>query len=273
MKKIVFISLIIISALNLSAQEKIDASKARKEIRGGNKSFRDQLYGAAEGKYMEATKADPANTIAAYNLANTYYKQQRWDDALKEYQRYLTLEKQNPKLMSQAWSNIGSVYLKKKADERSKNNMQAQAGQMPTGQAQQQGNAPDNLQMSMEAYKNSLRIDPTDNDTRYNLAVVQKMIQDQKQDGGGGQNDKDKNKDKDKDKDKDKQDQNNKDQQKQDPPKQDKQNQNQMSQSNAEQILQALEQEEKQTQERVKEGQARQRQRQNANNKRQDKDW
>lgn len=267
MKKIILISLVAILTVNLSAQ---DEKGARKSLRAGNKAFSEQLYGTAEGKYAEAAAADPASKVASYNLATTYYKQQRWDDALKEYQRYLSLEKEDPKKMSSAWSSVGNVYLRKKGDEASQRRAQ-QTTQMQNGQAQQQtgGQQADNLKMSIEAYKNSLRLNPQDNDTRYNLAVAQKMLKDQQQD---------QNQDKDKDKKDDKKDQDKKDDQqnqdkKQDPKQNQNQNQNQMSQDNMQQILEALEQEEKQTQERVQKMKEQQRQRQNADNKRQNKDW
>ena len=278
MRILFIISLIALSGLSLSAQ---DGKKARRDIREGNRAYREQLYGTAEGKYGEAAAADPTSSIASYNLANTYYKQQKWDEALKEYQRYLTLENQDQKRMSEAWSNIGNTYLKKKANEKAANLAAQQAGQaagqMPGAQGQQGGQQQgqqqqaDNLKMSMDAYKNSLRLNPADDDTRYNLAVVQKMIQDQKKDGGGGQDNK-QDQDKKQDDKQDQQQQNQNQDQKQN--KQDQQqNQNQMSQDNAQQILQALEQEEKQTQERVKETKAMERKKQNQDNRRNDKDW
>lgn len=272
MRKILLLSFISIFTLTLSAQ---DGKKARKDIRSGNKAFREQLYGTAESKYADAATSDPASAIASYNLATTYYKQQRWDDALKEYQRYLSLENQNQTRMSNAWSNIGNVYLRKKGDEpsqnRAKQTAQMQSGQVPQQGGEGQGKEADNLKLSIEAYKNSLRLNPKDDDTRYNLAVAQKMLKDKEGEGGGQDNKKDQNQDK---KDDQKQDQNQQNQDKKQDQKQDQQqNQNQMSQDNIQQILQALEQEEKQTQERVQKMKEQQRQRQNADNKRQNKDW
>ena len=269
MKNILLISFITISVLNLSAQ---DGKQARKDLRSGNKAFREQLYGTAEANYIKAATADPTSTIASYNLATTYYKEQHWDDALKEYERYLSLEKDDHMRMSNVWSSIGNVYLRKKGDEPAQKRAK-QAEQMQSGQAPEQGGdekKPDNLKLSIEAYKNALRLNPKDDDTRYNLAVAQKMLKDKQGEGGGG--DQDNKQDQNKDKDDNKQDQN-KDPNKDDKNKDKQQDQDQMSQGNMEQILQALEQEEKQTQERVQKGKEQQRQRQNANNKRQNKDW
>lgn len=264
MKKIIFITLFVFVTISLSAQKGV-----RKAVRTGNKAYNEQRYGAAETEYSNALKENASSKEASFNLANTYYKQQRWDDALKEYQHYLTLENEDETKMSSAWSNMGNTFLKKKGNEKGQQMQMAQGGQPQQGGGQQA----DNLKQSMEAYKNALRLNPKDEETRYNLAVVQKMIKDKE----------DQNKDQNKD---NKQDQN-KDQKqdpKQDPkqgpkqdPKQDKQDQkqdqNQMSQQNMQQILQALEQDEKETQERVKQAKAQERKQKNENNRKQNKDW
>lgn len=258
MKRIVFIVLLTAFAVNLSAQKTV-----RQSIRKGNKAFKEQRYSAAETDYAKAMEENAASKEASFNLANTYYKQNRHDEAINEYKYYLTLENESPKNMSAAWSNIGNTFLKKKASEKSQ--MQAQQG----GQPQKQ--QADNLQMSMEAYKNALRLNPTDDATRENLAIVQKMIKDQEGDGGG---DDDKNQDKDEKEDKkeeNKEDKQDKDEDKQD--KQDQQKEDQMSQENIQQILEAIEQDERETQNRVNQLKADERKKQNARNRQQDKDW
>ncbi|MBK5721597.1 tetratricopeptide repeat protein [Dysgonomonas sp. Marseille-P4677] len=261
MKKILFIILLISITISISAQKQV-----RKAVRTGNRAYNEQRYGAAEAEYNKALKENAGSKEASFNLANTYYKQQKWDEALKEYQHYLTLENEDETKMSAAWSNMGNTFLKKKANEK------AQQPMMQGGQPQQGGQQADNLKMSMDAYKNALRLNPKDEETRYNLAVVQKMIKDKED------QDKDQNKDQNKDQKQDQKDQNkdqNKDQDKD--PKQDKQDQkqdqNQMSQDNIQQILQAIEQDEKDTQERVKQAKAQERKQKNENNKRQNKDW
>lgn len=255
MKKILFIILLISMASSLFAQKQV-----RKAVRTGNKAYDEQRYGAAEAEYDKALKENASSKEASFNLANTYYKQQRWDDALKEFQHYLTLESEDEPKMSAAWSNMGNTFLKKKANEKAETQSAIAQGQQP----QKGGQQTDNLKMSMDAYKNALRLNPNDEETRYNLAVVQKMIKDKEgQDKDQKQDQKDQNQDQNKEQNKD---------QKQD--KQDqKQDQNQMSQDNIQQILQAIEQDEKDTQERVKQAKAQERKQKNDNNKRQDKDW
>ncbi len=53
---------------------------------------------------------------------------------------------------------------------------------------------------AVEAFKNALRNNPTDDETRYNLALAKECAEQQKQDGGGEDNKEDENKDEEKDK-------------------------------------------------------------------------
>lgn len=257
MKRIVFIVLLAVFATSLSAQKAV-----RKSIRKGNKAFKEQRYSAAETDYSKAMEGDASSKEASFNLANTYYKQHRYDEAIEEYKHYLTLESEAPEKMSAAWSNMGNTFLKKKAGEKSQMMAQAQAGN-----AQQQQQQVDNLKMSMEAYKNALRLNPQDDETRENLAIVQKMIKDQE--GGEGEDNKDdQNEDKKEDKE-DKKEEPKKDEQKD----QQQQNENQMSEQNMQQILEAIEQDERETQERVNQLKAEERKKKNERNRQQDKDW
>lgn len=245
MKQGLFIILFLLITFASQAQR-----QERQAIKEGNKAYREQLYGEAETKYNEAISVNPSSKEALFNLANTYYKQNKWDEAIEGYKHFLTVEGEASDRISSAWSNMGNALLKKK-----------------------------DLQNSMEAYKNSLRWNPKDEQTRYNLAVVQKMIQDQDKDKDKNkdQDDKDEQEKKDKDKkDQNKQDQQqdkNKDEQNKKDKKPEKEDNQQMSQESAKQILQAIEQDEKETQERVKQMKAQEKKKQNEQNRRQNKDW
>lgn len=236
MKQYIFLILFLLTTLYGFSQRVV-----RDSIRSGNKAYKEQLYNTSESKYKSAITANPVEKRAVYNLANTYFKQNKWDEAIKTYEQYITLENENIKEKGAAFHNIGNAQLKKK-----------------------------DLQKSMEAYKNALRLNPSDEGARYNLAVVQKILSDQKKD-----DDKDKDKDKDKKDDKKDQDQNkDQNQDKKDDKKDNQQQpQNQMSSDNIEQILKAMEQDEKATQQRVKEAKANQQRIQNADNKKHNKDW
>ena len=106
------------------------------------------------------------------------------------------------------------------------------------------------FQEAIEAYKESLRNNPGDNETRYNLELCKRQLKKQNQNGGSKQKD-DKKQDKNKDKDKKNQ-QQKQDKDKQNQQQQQQQQQQQMSKENAEQLLNAAMQEEKATQKRMK---------------------
>ena len=107
------------------------------------------------------------------------------------------------------------------------------------------------LPQCIEAYKEALRNNPHDDETRYNLALAQKQLKDQQQQQQQNQQNQDKEQQKqeqkqeDKQQDKDRQEQNQQQNQQQ-------QNQNQMSKENAEQLLNAVMQDEKDVQDKVK---------------------
>ena len=95
----------------------------------------------------------------------------------------------------------------------------------------------------IEAYKQALRNDPSDDETRYNLALAQKLLKDQQNQQQNQQNQQQK-----QDQKEDKKDQNQKQQQEQEQ----LQNKNEMSKENAEQLLKAVMQDEKEVQDKVK---------------------
>ena len=223
----------LLTTFSLSAQKAV-----RKNIRKGNKSYNEQKYEQAVNHYEEALKINPNALEPNFNLGNTYYRQNEWDKSIEQQNHYLLLEKENPQKLASGWHNIGNALLHKK-----------------------------DLEKSMEAYKTALRINPQDDETRYNLAVVQKMIKDNEQEEDQ-EDQQDKNKDE------------KEDDQKQPPEEQDKPKKpeeqsepEQMSRDNARQILQAIEQDEKETQERLNEMKAEERKQQAQENRRQNKDW
>ena len=103
------------------------------------------------------------------------------------------------------------------------------------------------LKKTIEAYKESLRNNPKDDETRYNLALAQKLLKDQQQQQQNQNQDQQK-----QDQQQDKKDQNKDQQDQQQQQQQPQQNKNEMSKENAEQLLNAVMQDEKNVQEKVK---------------------
>ena len=225
--------------------------QVRKEIRKGNKEYKQEKYPDAEVNYRRALEENARSIEAAYNLGNSLYKQEKRQEALEQYQAMINNETDKEKL-ADAWHNIGNVFLSMKDSQ----NPEEQKVALPR---------------SIEAYKNALRNNPKDEETRYNLALAQKLLQDQQnedQDQDQNQDNQDQqqqDKEKEKEQEQKQQDQQDKQDQQQE---QQQQNSNEMSKESAEQILDAMMQEEKNTQEKVKEQQMRQQQ----SNKK-DKNW
>ena len=196
--------------------------QVRKELRKGNNEYKQEKYTEAEITYRKALELNARSTDVAYNLGNSLYKQEKLPEALEQYEAAVSDEK-NKEKAAMSWHNAGNVFMKNK-----------------------------DYQKSIEAYKQALRKCPQDNETRYNLALAQKLLQDQQQQD----KDKDKNKDQQqeqkKDQQQDKNQEQNKEQQQNEDQQQQEQNPNQMQQQNANQILDAMMQNERETQEKVK---------------------
>ena len=196
------------------------AQSDRQYIRQGNKLFRMGDYPNAEVSYRKAVEKNPKNPQAAFNLGNALMAQKKDSAAVEQFQNASKLET-NPLRKAQSFHNMGVI---------------CQSHKM-YGEA-------------IEAYKNALRLNPKDDETRYNLVLCkhQKQKQDQNkqnQQGSDDQKQDDKNKDQ-------KQPEQNKDKQ---DDKQQEQPKPQMSKENAEQLLNAAIQNEKQTQDKLKQAQ------------------
>lgn len=218
-KYILFV-VFLLSAVAVSAQK-----EERDYIRKGNRLFNDSVFVDAEVNYRKALEVNPKSSVSMYNLGNTLSQQQKFQDAMEQYVAAANIEKDKMKL-AHIYHNMGVLF---------------QAGK--------------DYAKAVDAYKMSLRNNPTDDETRYNLALAQKMLkdqqqnQDQNQDQNKDQQKQDQKQDQNKDKQNDQKQDEKKDQQQ--PPKSEKQN-NQMSKENAEQLLNSVMQDEKDVQDKVK---------------------
>ena len=181
----------------------INNKEERQLIKDGNKLYDEGNYREAEIMYNKATQVNPNSSAATYNLALSLTKQLKSADndstknnltarALKLYETVPSLTKDST-LIAMAHHHRGNLYYENEA-----------------------------YSEAIEAYKQSLRHNPSDNDTRYNLRMAQLKLKEQQQ-----QQDKDKNNQN--------QDQQNQDQQNQDQQNQEQQNQEQQNQDNKDQ--------------------------------------
>ena len=206
------------AAVSGHAQEKTD----RDYLRSGNKLYNDSLFIKAEVDYRKALDINPKSTDAMFNLGNALLMQQKVKEAMEQYESVSKVEKDKSKL-AEIYHNVGVIL--------------QSAKQYP---------------QCIEAYKESLRNNPKDDETRYNLALAQKLLKDQQQNQQNQdqqQQQQDQKEDK-QDQNKDQQEQEQKDQQQQQ--QQQQQNKNEMSKENAQQLLNAVMQDEKNVQDKVK---------------------
>ena len=230
-KKYIGMVLLLLVAVSASAQ------KAERDfIRKGNRFFKDSVYVNAEVNYRKALEANPKSTISMFNLGNTLMQQNKAKEAMEQYVGATKVEKDKSNL-AQIYHNMGVIFHSQK-----------------------------DYAKAVEAYKQSLRNNPKDDETRYNLALAQKMLKDQQQQNQDQNQDQNK---QDQQKDQDKQDQNKDQQQNQDQqqqPSQPEKKDNEMSKENAEQLLNSVMQDEKDVQDKVKKQQVLQ-------GRRLEKDW
>lgn len=204
-------------------------------IRNGNKLYIDSLFEKAEIEYRKALELNPKSVDAMYNLGNALFcqavnSQEKGNEALKQYSTATKLETDKEKL-AQIYHNIGTLLYS--------------AQQYP---------------QSVEAYKESLRNNPCDHETRYNLAKAMHMNKKQQQEQQKQQENQDQQKNQEEQQEQQQEQQNQEQQHQEQQEEQEQENQQQqiqqndeqISKENAEQILNALMQDEKEIQEKQK---------------------
>src|SRR5690606_18724599 len=213
----------------------VQAQQDKKSILEGNEYYRQQQYDEAAAAYQRSLGHGQESVVGNFNLGAAWYKQKKLDDAIQQFTD-IAGSATDKTLKAKAYHNLGNALL----------------------ESQQ-------LEESIEAYKQSLLNNPKDDETRYNLAYAQeKLKQQQQQDKNkdqenkdqGDQNKDEKNKDQgdqDENKDEKNKDQGDQDQNK-DKGKNDQQQSQpgQLSKQDAERLLEAMAQEEKNTQEKLK---------------------
>ena len=197
MNRIPVIFIALLSVTQLWAQQESP------DLRRGNKEYKHENYTEAEVNYRRGLEKNNDSFEGHFNLGDALFRQEKYPEALEQYQKAETLLKGDDKTrkaeldkrLAATYHNMGNALY-----------------------AQQQ------YDKSVVAYQQSLRHNPKDNDTRYNLVKAMQQLQQQQQQNQNQQ-----------------------------------QNQDQMDRETAEQILQALEQDEQETQEKLQRQQGKKR--------------
>ena len=237
MRKIVLFSLLAISVAGAYAQR-----SDRSFVRKGNRLFEDSLFIKAEENYLKAVDMNPELYEGYYNLGNSYTAQQKPNEAVEQYRKTANaLEERKKELMYDP--SASQKDLQRCKDELAKTYHN-------TGVVYHMCEQYDK---AVESYKQALRNNPQDDETRYNLILAQRMLKDQQQNQEEQQQQQDQQQEQ-QQQEQQQQEQQQQEQQEQQQQQQEQQEQEQdMSQENAEQILEAAMQDEKDVQERVQE--------------------
>lgn len=212
------------------------AASERSLLRDGNRQYKDKQYNEAEVNYRKALEKNKELKEGQFNLGDALYKQGRYEEAEKQFRS--AAQKSSGASRAQAYHNLGNALLKQKK-----------------------------IEDSIQSYKDSLKLNPQDQDTKYNLEFARHLLQQQKQQQQDQQQKKDQKQDKkdqkqtqqdnqqkeqNKDqKNQDQQDQQQKQQQQQEQKQQAEEKKQQISKEDAERILQALRNEEKNVQKKL----------------------
>jgi len=219
MKIYFYLLIILIGVTNIT-----EAQNKKSFLKEGNKLFSDSSYNASEIKYRKSLEKDQDYFSASYNLANSIYKQERFDESSSLYESLQDNARNNHEL-SQIYHNKGNSLMKQQKTD-----------------------------LAIKAYKDALRENPNDEDTRFNLAYAKKIKQKEEEnkdkENKDEENKEEENKEKkDQEKEEKNKEQENKDQENKKQEKEEKKDQ--MSKEDAEKMLEALEQKEKELQEKL----------------------
>lgn len=252
MRVSIYILTFVLAVLSIDASAQVD----RREVRKGNRDFKKENYREADVEYRKALVKDSLSMAANYNLANTLYRQNDFEQSAKAMEKLKEVAPAS-EYAADYYYNLGDIAIASK-----------------------------NWQAAVDALKQSLLRNPGDLDAKENYIYAKKMLENQQQqqqnqqnDQNQDQNDQDQNDDQQNDQN---QDQNQNDQDKQDDQNQNDQNQDQNDQNRnqqngqqpkitpqaAQQMLQAIQAKEKETQEKVKKEKAKA-----LNSRQKEKNW
>lgn len=209
------------------------AQSEKRLVRQGNKLYQQGEFEKAAAIFQQATDKNPVNEKAGFNLGNALYQQKDYENATQKFKRIAEMSNDKQR-ESRALYNAGNSLM-----------------------------GLESFSESIPLFKQALRLNPNDEDARYNLAYARRMLQQQQdqqnnQQGNDDQKQKDdQNKDQQGDNKDDKQQQQQDNQQqtkdKEQQQQQQQQQQPQLSKEEAERMLQALTGEEKKTLEKLNE--------------------
>ena len=150
-----FLILALLFSVVINAQQANDEKRLKKEANAymneAEEALSENDFASAEAAYRKAIAKDPANTAAKYNMGNLYYNREKSGESQS---RFVEADKvsESKEDRHRINHNLGNSFMKQKK-----------------------------YKEAVEAYKNALRNDPTDDETRYNLALAKKKLEEEQQ--------------------------------------------------------------------------------------------
>ena len=145
MLKRIFVILFVLAYLPGMAQSD------NKLVREGNKKYEEGLFEEAEVDYRKALEKNENSLKGEFNLGDAIYQQNNFTESAKVFNE-ITRKFADKKVRAEAFHNLGNSYLEDKK-----------------------------YKESIEAYKNALRLNPQDYDTKYNLSYAREKLKEQQQ--------------------------------------------------------------------------------------------
>src|SRR5690554_5282366 len=204
------------AASNTAAQEE------RPHVRRGVALLEQERFAEAEAEFRSALQLKPSSFEAAYNLGTALFRQEKYDEALQQLQATTPFANDDKQRLASLFHNLGNSYL--------------------FGQ---------NIDQSIEAYKQALRHNPLDDETRYNLIAAMKLKDEQEEQEEEQQDQQEQEQQEQQEQEQQEQEQQEQEQEQQDQQQQQQQESEGISRENAERLLQALEEDEKELLEKM----------------------
>ena len=160
LKNVSCVILLLVTTFSIEAQE--SSKEKQKALKESKVSLSDASYELgndnftfAEAAYREAIALNPKEATGKYNLGNAYYNKELNDVAMSRFKQAAAVAETKSDKHS-AFHNLGNTYMNEKK-----------------------------YQEAVESYKNALRNNSKDEETRYNYALAKELLEDQEKNGGG----------------------------------------------------------------------------------------
>ena len=144
-------------AQSLEQENKKVVKETNKLLREAEEELGEDDFASAEASYRKAVSKNTESVTARYNMANMYYSKEKPAQAEARLKQAAELA-ETKEDKHRIFHNMGNTYMEQK-----------------------------NYKAAVEAYKNALRNNPNDEETRYNFALAKKMLEKEEQEGGGGE--------------------------------------------------------------------------------------